>query len=248
MKKLLEQQGEDLLLAGAWFLVIGTTISAAGQTRLVATGDINGKESTVIGNSVEAFGNALQGVGRGKINTADPSIPGKIAEAGCWVQAGGNTTNAVGIQQEVNGEVAQENLEEEESITEEEKKELEEFFENVQDNGEQINGLGSTVQSSGALLEAYGVAHMKPSISTPYEVVGNTVIAFGSAVDAVGSVFILQDQEETGEWIELAGAYIQVIGSAIGLYGLTIASMVPKEESGDFDENERYSYKRLNKK
>ena len=47
-------------------------------------------------------------------------------------------------------------------------------------------------------------------------------------------VYILQDQEETGEWIELAGAYIQAIGSAIELYGVTIGSMVPKEE-----ENER---------
>lgn len=226
MNKILEQQGEDLLLAGAWVLTIGTIISAVGQTRLVTAGDLSGKESVVVGNSVEAFGNALQGVGRGKINVADPSLPGKIAEAGCWLQAGGNVTNAVGIQQEINGELAEEELRD--------AGEENEFLESVQDNGEQINALGSVVQTGGALLEAYGVANMKPSISTPYEVVGNTIIAFGSAVDAIGSVYILQDQEETGEWIELAGAYIQAIGSAIELYGVTIGSMVPKEE-----ENER---------
>lgn len=239
MKKILEQQGEDLLLVGAWILTIGTVISAAGQTRLVAAGDLSGKEGTVIGNSVEAFGNALQGVGRSKINEAEPSIPGKIAAAGCWLQAGGNVANAVGIQQELNGELAEEELEDAEEVNEEEI----EFFESVQDNGEQINGLGSVVQAGGALLEAYGVANMKPSISTPYEVVGNTIIAFGSAVDAIGSVYILQEQEETGEWIELAGAYIQVIGSAIELYGVTIGSIVSKEE-----ETERYSYRGFNKK
>lgn len=235
MNKILEQQGEDLLLAGAWILTIGTVISAAGQTRLVIAGDLSGKESVVIGNSVEAFGNALQGVGRGKINAVDPSLPGKIAEAGCWLQAGGNVTNAVGIQQEINGELAEEELEDDQ--------EENEFLESVQDNGEQINALGSVVQTGGALLEAYGVANMKPSISTPYEVVGNIVIGFGSAVDAIGSVYILQDQEETGEGIELAGAYIQAIGSAIGLYGVTLSSTVPKE-----NETERYSYRGFNQK
>ena len=251
MKKLLDQQGDELLIAGTWILTIGTVISAAGQTRLVATGDLSGKESTVIGNSVEGFGNVLQAVGRGKIDAADPSFPGKLAEVGCWLQAGGNVTNAVGIQQEIIGERGEQQFGEGEEgnsggDTEENSNSI---FEQIEEQGSKINALGSTVQAGGAILEAYGIANMKPSFSTSYEVIGNTIIGFGSAIDAIGTIYILQDQEKLGNWIELAGAYIQVVGSAIELYGVTVESMLPEEEEDDTEDNqERYTYKVYNRK
>lgn len=246
IKKLLEEQGADLILTGSWIITIGTVIAAVGQTKVVVEdGSISGRESVVIGSGVESFGNVLQAIGRDKLNEIEPTWGGKLAAVGCWTQAAGNAANAVGVQRIIEGELLEEQAEETEGNEEEDEEELSAVAEGIIHQGQQINGLGSDVQAAGAAIEVYGVANIKPEISTPYEIAGNSIIAIGSAVEGIGSVYNLQNREDVGEKIELVGAYIQVVGSAIELYGLSIARAY-KESTKEDRQQEKYSYQKYN--
>lgn len=245
MEQLAELQGEEILIAGAWFLVAGTIITAGGESKQFITHTEAGKEAVVVGNAVEAFGNTIQAIGRTKIYETSPSAARLKSIIGCWLQAGGNVTNSVATQIEINGEEAE---------------------------GLQLNALGSGVQATGASFEAVGSAEEDPFPRQGLEVTGNSLIALGSAIDAIGNVLLLNElkraelenrgtereetgkseefmksdiiaseegtqelkektkKEEQGELLLLIGAWIQVIGSIMELTAVTIVAEYLRDE------------------
>lgn len=185
--------GEDLLVAGAWILLFGTIIETVGQTAQTFTETDDGKTLVISGNSIEAFGNSLQAIGRTKLieNKATPSEFYSIF--GSSLEAVGNTGNAVGIALEVNGD--------EEGMT--------------------IDTLGSGIQGLGAALEGFGAYLEEDSSFRSLSITGNSFISFGSFLNAIGNIYITQDQEDTGELILLIANYIQLVGSTMLVVSIT---------------------------
>ncbi|WP_163102354.1 DUF6944 family repetitive protein [Peribacillus alkalitolerans] len=91
------EKGEDLILAGAIIVAIGTILTAVGQTKETIFKDRNGLSLVSKGNGVEAFGNVLQAIGRSKSDN-----PEKIGIKGSWIQAVGNSTNSLASETELN--------------------------------------------------------------------------------------------------------------------------------------------------
>lgn len=241
--KLTEKNAHELLLSGTYFAGAGTVISAAGETKRFVTGDPLAREGVVVGNGVEAFGNVLQGIGRGKIYDLTRTEATLLSTIGCWLQAIGNTTNAVATQQAIDGEL----LEEEEEENQEEGNEFAqngyekcgtqlEDAQQLREEGERLDAIGSSVQSAGAAFEAYGIAEEDPYPTQELEVTANILIGLGSAIEAIGNVNFLQGNEDQADILKLVGIWIEVLGSVMEVYSVTI-------ELIDF-ENEEYEKSR----
>ena len=230
--KFAENDAHELLLAGTWIATAGNVISASGETKRFITRDILAREGVVVGNGVEAFGNVLQGIGRGKIYDLTRTEATLLGTIGCWLQAIGNTTNAVATQESLDGELLEEAAEEIQQegnesgrngyvISEIINEEIEEG-QQLQDEGERLDAFGSSVQSFGAALEAYGVALEKPYPTQDLEMTANILIGLGSAIEAIGNVAFLQGDEERADLLKLVGIWIEVIGAAMEVYSVTI--------------------------
>ena len=221
-EKLWELKGQNILVGGAWILSFATLVTALGETRLLflQAMDENGErreeqeneetgqeeedgdeeaetaaeQAVVVGQTLEAFGNAVQAVGRTKIYEASPSVPKKLGAIGCWIQAAGNTGNAVATEMEIRG------------MTKE---------------GQRNNAISSGIQSFGAALEAAGAAGVEPTPAQGLEVSGNIVISYGAALDSVGEIYLLQGRESEGQLILFAGSWIQFIGAIMELIAVT---------------------------
>ncbi|MBM7702781.1 DUF6944 family repetitive protein [Metabacillus iocasae] len=189
-----QQQEEEIILSGALLLALGTVIAAIGQTRDTFFNDEKGRVLVVEGNSVEAVGNAVQAIGRTKQFEKERFQPDLYTIAGCWIQAVGNTTNAFATNLEI-----QENEEE----------------------GIPLNALGSGVQSVGAAFEVVGLS-ARPTRRGRIEVLGNELIAVGSAIESSGHVSRINEQEETGKILLFVGGWVIVTGAFIELYGFSI--------------------------
>ncbi|MFS0782641.1 DUF6944 family repetitive protein [Bacillus sp. 1P06AnD] len=214
IEKIVEVNGEDLLYAGAWFLVAGTSITAAGETKVFLFQSEEGLPAVAIGNAVEAVGNAIQAIGREKLAAAKPYFPGrKIATAGCWLQAGGNVANTVATNIEIEAN--------------------EQEDEEAEDASYQLNALGSGVQAVGAAFESYGSAIEPLFVGQGLEVSGNALISLGSALDAIGNLFLLKDQDNQAGILLFLGAWIEVIGSAMELAAVTITDSTARKELFD---------------
>ena len=177
------------------------------------------EQAVVVGQTLEAFGNAVQAVGRTKIYEASPSVPKKLGVLGCWIQAAGNTGNAIAEEMVVAG---------------------------MEVEGERNNAISSGIQSFGAILEAAGAAGVEPTPAQGLEVYGNIVIAYGAALDSIGGIFALQGSEYEGQLIEFAGSWIQFIGAIMELIAVTDTLAYLESEISKGDEqlpasSERYS-------
>lgn len=73
-------------------------------------------------------------------------------------------------------------------------------------------------------------------------ITGNILIAIGSALDAIGQIFLLQEKEEAGEILLVAGAWIQVVGAVLEVYAISIRNSFAALEESSQEESERYSY------
>ncbi|WP_198158850.1 DUF6944 family repetitive protein [Robertmurraya korlensis] len=179
-------EGEELLSFGSYLLVLGTLIAAIGETGVYQE-EINTKLIRD-GNAVQAVGNTFQGIGRIKIGEKPEERMNVLGIVGCFVQAGGNTTNSLAANEEIESPSP--------AVT-------------------RINALGSTIQSMGAALEAAGVERKEERSLNDVEAFGNTLISIGAILDAIG---ILAAEEKrvqkrillaTGGWLEFLGAVIE---------------------------------------
>ncbi|ASV68512.1 hypothetical protein MKX67_18855 [Cytobacillus sp. FSL W7-1323] len=187
--------GEKLVISGAIILAIGAVVEGIGQTESSFTGTDLGKDLIVEGNSVEAFGNSLQAVGRTLLlNDKREVTPSELYTiTGAWLEAAGNTGNAVGISIELSG---------------------------LEEDGILIDTLGSEVQGLGAGLEAYGAYISEDSNFRALGILGNGLISFGSFVVAIGNIFILNNFRDKGDLILFIGSWLQVIGSFILIFAI----------------------------
>ncbi|MEH6943059.1 DUF6944 family repetitive protein [Bacillus sp. JJ722] len=214
-ERIYKENAENLELSGGWFILAGTIIVAIGESKVFIQDMEEGKNGVVIGSAVEALGNTLQAIGIAKVYEVEPLPPYLTASAGCWLQAGGNATNAVATEIEIQGE---------------------------EEEGERLNALGSGVQSYGAYIEAVGNRALPPFIMQETLITGNILIAIGSALDAIGQIFLLQEKEEAGGLLLVSGAWIQVLGAALEVYAISIHNSVAVFEERSKEESERYSY------
>lgn len=187
--------GEYLVISGAIILAIGAIVEGIGQTESSFTGTDLGKDLVVKGNSVEAFGNTLQAVGRTLLLEEKREVtPSELYTiTGAWIEAAGNTGNALGISIELSG---------------------------LEEEGILIDTLGSEVQGLGAGLEAYGAYISEDSNFRTLGILGNGLISFGSFTVAIGNIFIINNLIEKGELILFVGSWLQVIGSFILIFAI----------------------------
>ena len=202
--------GEDLLITGAWILGIGTVIEAIGQTQQTLTSSDLGKDLIIKGNGIEAVGNSLQAIGRTKLFNLEENPLSQIYYIfGEWIEASGNTANAVGISIELSGK---------------------------EEEGLKIDTIGSGIQGLGAAFEAVAAYIAEDSSFKPLDITGNSLISLGSFLDAIGNIFILKDETEIGEIILLVGAWLQVVGAFILIIAVTIeveSASVPENVGGN---------------
>lgn len=66
-----------------------------------------------------------------------------------------------------------------------------------------------------------GAVYINGSLSRSLEIAGNSFIALGALLDAVGSTFILNTKKEIDENFLLVGSWVQVIGALILTYAFT---------------------------
>lgn len=181
------EQEVDLILGGALLVVLGTLFTATGQTTVTLKHDEEGKRFIIKGNGIEGFGNTLQAIGRQREGQSTKSI------LGSWLQAGGNFTNSVATNIELEGAEAE---------------------------GVSLNMIGSGVQSIGAALEAKGELEHSHLKNVELEVIGFKLISIGSLLDTYGEALVLKDKIKLGNKVLLVGAWIQVIGAIFVVFGL----------------------------
>jgi hypothetical protein len=192
------KHGEELIYSGAWVILIGTVISALGLTSEATTESPMGANLFSQGNAIEAFGNSLQALGNTELFQEDKEQFRIDSIIGCWLQFGGNSTNTVATEIEIN---------------------------TSEEEGYRLNAVGSGVQALGAVYEAVGAAEgISPTKNL--EATGNSLIALGAFLDAAGYVFLLKKLETLGERLALIGGWTQVLGASAEVIALTIASHI----------------------
>ncbi|QFF98444.1 hypothetical protein PB01_06165 [Psychrobacillus glaciei] len=194
----MKKHGEELIFSGAWVIVIGTIISAIGQTKETTTGTPKGAKLVAQGNAIEAFGNSLQALGNTELFLEEKEPFRMDNIIGCWLQAGGNSTNTVATEIEIHSS---------------------------EEEGLRLNAVGSGVQGLGAVYEAVGAVAGK-SPTKNLEATGNSLVALGAFLDAAGNISILNKLDISGETLELIGSWTQVIGACTELIALAIASNI----------------------
>lgn len=193
-----KKYGEELIYSGAWIVLIGTIVAAIGQTKVTATRSPMGSRLVAQGNAIEAFGNSLQAVGNEKLFLGDREQFHIDAIIGAWLQTGGNITNTVATDIEMN---------------------------TSEEEGARLNALGSGIQGLGAVYEAVGVVEGN-SPTKGLEVTGNSLFALGSFIDATGSVFVSKKLDTTGVQLSFIGSWTQVLGACAEVIAFTIANNI----------------------
>ncbi|WP_391121017.1 DUF6944 family repetitive protein [Psychrobacillus sp. L3] len=206
----MKKHGEELIYAGAWVLVIGTTISALGQTKEIAMGNPNGSKWVAQGNAIQAIGNGLQGQGNIELFLEEKESFQMDNIIGAWLLVGGNITDIVATEIEIH---------------------------TSKEVGLRLNALGSGFQGLGAAYEAVGAAEgISPTKNL--EVTGNSLFALGAFLDAAGSVFVLNKMDTPGERLSLIGSWVQVVGACVEVFALSITSdtnITPQKKGGEAD-------------
>ncbi|CAM3814347.1 hypothetical protein GCM10009865_02690 [Aeromicrobium ponti] len=185
--------GEEYLSFGSYFLVLGTLISAIGET--MQGSDLKNINKKLIrdGNAVQALGNSLQGFGRIRLTEKIEEDSHLYGIIGCFMQAGGNTINS-----------AASNIE----------------IENPSPAITRFNSVGSSVQSMGAALEAAGEANRESDHLNNLEVLGSSLISVAAMLDSAG--ILIRDEMSIQKRLLLAtGGWLEFIGASIGAYAIS---------------------------
>lgn len=195
--------GEEYLSIGSYLLVIGTFVSAVGET--IYGTELENLNNKLIrdGNAVQAVGNSFQGFGR--ISLSDIEEESNVYSImGCFTQAGGNTLNSAATNLEIESPSAE---------------------------STRLNSLGSSVQSMGAALEAYGLANSKSDYFIKLEVLGSSLISIAALLDSIG--ILARDENSLQKRILLAaGGWLEFIGASIGAYAINKKAKMGGEASG----------------
>ncbi|MBS2968769.1 hypothetical protein J9317_08370 [Metabacillus sp. KIGAM252] len=168
-----------LEITGAWIQSAGTAIAAIGETMVAGeeAGYVTGERLVVIGNGIEATGNSLQAI------ALSSNVTRTFSSLGSWLQAAGNTTNAVaGIVILYGDEKA----------------------------GLKLDILGDSVQSAGAAFEANFVDGSLPLAGAI--ITGEYLVSLGAALEAIGAYYILKGKKKHGDAIQAFGSYLQFAG------------------------------------
>lgn len=179
----------DLLLLGVGLLVIGTSVSAVGATKVWITNDDSSLILVAHGNEIEGTGNALQALSRQQEMDGNSVEKDLLSITGCWLQFSGNMANSVANRM----------------IVREERTE-----------GLRLNTTGSGVQSVGAYMEAIGEreghilereGNFLISLGSSFDAISNIYLLqekrfIGNLIAAVGSYFELY-----GSITEFRGVY-----------------------------------------
>ncbi|MCM3092785.1 MULTISPECIES: DUF6944 family repetitive protein [unclassified Cytobacillus] len=186
--------GDELLTIGAYLLVVGTFISAVGETIDPDQNNLN-KKLIRDGNGVQAVGNSFQGFGRIHLaeGNEDTDLYGII---GSFTQAGGNSINT-----------AANNIE----------------IQNPSVSVSGFNALGSTIQSVGAALEAEAVEYGENQFLSSLEALGYSLISVAAVLDAIG-ILIEDEESIQKRVLLAAGGWLEFIGAVIGAYALIKAA------------------------
>ncbi|WP_417897628.1 hypothetical protein ABN702_15195 [Bacillus haimaensis] len=179
---------EELFVAGAVVVLIGTLSTAYGQTNFTVTSIEEWKRFIIKGNGIEAFGNTLQAIARDKesVHGGERQTQGIT---GSWLQAGGNATNAVATNLELAGALI---------------------------DGQKLNVFGSGIQSFGAALEANAtlvlmendlevLGYGASSIGALLDSIGTFFVLKGS--EQRGNHILM-----IASWIQVIGAILVVVG------------------------------------
>lgn len=236
-RDVIEMQADDLLVAGAVLILIGTTLTALGITRVLVTRSPQGAEGVVIGNGVESVGNVLQVLGKEKQYLIEPIEPRKSGIVGSWLQAIGNSGAAVVVQEGLGVGLFsfedRESTEEETPESELEEEELKKLL--------GLYAIFNGIQAVGAFVEGDAISRLPPFPTQPIEVTGDYLTSIGAFLDAAGALQSLAEEELAGVILEFIGSWVQVGGASMGLYSLSTEGARHKKE---FDEKYRYSYRR----
>lgn len=177
-----------LEITGAWIQTAGTAIAAAGETLLLGEdpGFETGEKLVVIGNGVEAAGNALQAI------ALSSEANRTMSSLGSWLQAAGNTTNAVAGMIILAGD---------------------------ETAGLKLDILGDSVQSAGAAIEATFVDGSLPFAESI--VIGEYILSLGAALEAIGAYYLLTGKRMSGNALQAFGSYLEFAGAGIVAAALT---------------------------
>lgn len=189
----MNESGEDLLLIGAYFLVLGTLTSAVGVSSKKIISEDFGRDLFAKGNAIEAFGNSLQGIGREKLYKKEKKEYEITIMVGAWIQAAGNITNTIGTNLERQG---------------------------LEEEGHKLNAVGSVIQAIGAQLETTGALE-EDTLLAKIEAYGSELIGLGALIDGIGNAALLNDKIILGEQLLLVGSWVQFFGAVLIVYALT---------------------------
>lgn len=194
----MKKHGEELIYTGAWVVLIGTVITAVGQTKVTTNGSTKGSKLVAQGNAIEAFGNSIQALGNEKLFLEERESSQIATITGAWLQAVGNVTNTVATEIEIN---------------------------TSKEEGLRLNAIGSGIQGVGAVYEAVGAAEGN-SPTKNLEVTGSSLLALGSFLDATESVFVINKLDTSGKRLAFIGSWTQVIGAYTEVIAFTIAKNI----------------------
>ena len=124
-----------------------------GITQESMTKEEQGKELVAKGSAIEAFGNIIQALGNTALFLDEKRQSNIQTIIGCWLQAGGNSTIAIGTEIEIH---------------------------QSEDEGLRLNAIGSGVQSLGAAFQASGAAEAELSITRSLEVASENLTTLGA--------------------------------------------------------------------
>lgn len=175
--------------------VIGAWLIVAG-TFINASGEsINliGKEE--LSYKLTGPGNAIEAAGNSLQAIGKTGYPEKkVSVFGSWLQAAGNSANAASRVLLLDGQ---------------------------KKDGHYLDVIGNVIQSLGASAEAIGTAAQKDLTYREQLTAGNLLIAGGSAVDGLSSIYFLKEQPAEGKALAWFGAYLQAVGALLAADALT---------------------------
>jgi hypothetical protein len=181
----------ELLLTGTGFLVAGTFFSAVGATKVFVTREDEGLALVVKGNTIEGIGNSLQAIAREKLLKNQEANEKELLAIIGCWFQAGGNAGNA-----IANELILKGTEEKAGL--------------------QLNAISSGIQAVGGSFEAYGVQDEGKAV-----VLGAILISLGSLIDAISNLYILQEKEDTGNSLAVAGTYIEFAGALIAFAALT---------------------------
>ncbi|WP_349409168.1 DUF6944 family repetitive protein [Pseudalkalibacillus sp. SCS-8] len=177
--------------AGTWIQTLGTFINASGQTIIV----LQNNENSFEGNALALTGNSVEAFGNSvqAIGKTKQEDSQVDGILGAWFQAGGNITNAKASYLMIRG---------------------------FEEDGLRLDVIGDSIQSIGAFFEAAS-SSTDHSEFADLASKGQLLQSFGAMIEAIGVLYILNDEMEEGIQIQAFGSYAQLAGATITAIAFT---------------------------